>query len=107
MQAQAAQPQTQTWPNIRFTDEQLDRFVGASGIAERLSGICNHISYFQIEWPEDAAPVEAWRRRFTEIFYAVKPTDEKSIERAYKLKPLIKELNLQYILKHPDDWKSL
>ncbi|MDR0575525.1 MAG: hypothetical protein LBG96_16155 [Tannerella sp.] len=91
----------------KYPDERYDQFVGATSIVEGLQGRCLSMLHHGLEFPEDKIPVEAWSKKFGEIFNSIRLSDEKTIQRAYKLKPLLNALTLDYILNHPDGWKSL
>jgi hypothetical protein len=90
-----------------YPDERYDQFAGATSIAQNLHGRCLSMTYFGVEFQEDKNIVEAWTNRVAEIFNNVRMSDENTIRRAYKLKPLLNTLTLDYILKHPDGWREL
>jgi hypothetical protein len=94
-------------PFPKYPDERYDQFVGATSIAQNLHGRCLSMVYFGVEFPEDKTIVKAWSDRVGEIFNNVRMGDENTIQRAYRLKPLLNTLTLDYMLNHPDGWKEL
>jgi hypothetical protein len=94
-------------PLQHYTSAQYGQFVGARAIAEGLQARCLSMLYHEIEFSEDEKPVRAWANKFSEIYDDITLGDDDAIQRAYRLQPLIKTLNLDYILKYPNGWDKL
>ena len=92
----------------KFTDEQLDMHVVTKAIAGNMLAECTNILYSQIEFEEDAMPVQAYDERIGEIFRQIDIEKPETMERVMNnLLPLRDKLSLKYILSHPDGYKVL
>ena len=92
----------------KFTDEQLDMHVITKAIAGNMTAKCFSILYHQIEFAEDAPPVQAYADKIDEISRQINILKPETMDRVMNnLLPLREKLSLKYILSHPEGYKEL
>ena len=92
----------------KFTGEQLDMHVVTKAIAGNMAAKCFSILYHQIEFAEDAPPVQAYADKICEISRQIDIENPDTMERVMNnLLPIRDKFSLKYILAHPDDYKKL
>jgi hypothetical protein len=98
---------------FNYSREECNRFNGATGILERVVGICSHLLYNNGAIDEDEkATILAFEEPYAIMRAKITMDDIEDIDWIYReVKPLIigdkPKLTLDYILTHTRTWKDL
>jgi hypothetical protein len=91
-----------------YTQEECDRFNGASGILGQVIAICSELSYYHVKTEEEQKAVLDFERPYAIMRINLTMDEADKINWIYReVKPLIfgdkPKLTLEYILSHPHD----
>jgi hypothetical protein len=93
-----------------YTQEECDRFNGATGILGRVIAIGSELSYYHAKTDEEKTAITEWVEPYAVLRNQICMRDTEKIDFVYEqVKPLVigekPILTLEYMLTHPHNGK--